>query len=164
MSKKEPENVPPKVLDEDVQDMDVNAIDNSITQEGTFKPHFFRPAIICGVCEACGSSKYTGEMKIIGTDKQTGQPIYNPKGGIWERCDATNCPHYKNLFANGGGINCSGCGERFSGARNSLGQFSEILASRLVHVFSFTAERNKAIMYCDSLECNKKRFSRLMQG
>lgn len=139
-------------------------VDNQLEVESQFQPHFWRPAVICGICEACGSAEYIGgEMKKT-IDKSTGQTMHTPTGGYWKNCNATICPHYKPIYEKGQSIQCAGCGERFTGAMNSLGKFSEILATRLVLVFSFTKDKNKLIMFCNSFECSKKRFNRLMNG
>lgn len=139
-------------------------VDDSLQVESQFQSHFFRPSVICGICEACGSAEYIGgEMKKT-IDKSTGQTMHTPTGGQWHNMDATRCPHYKPIYDKGQAIQCAGCAERFTGAKNSLGKFSEILASRLIFVFSFTKEPRRLIMFCDSFECSRKRFSRLMNG
>lgn len=135
--------------------------DDEIYTESTLKPHFFRPAVICGICEACGSAHYEGgEMKKV-TDKASGQIGYVPTGGKWEVWDATMCPHYKPLYEQGRSLQCSGCGEKFTGSKNGIGKFAEVLGHRTLYVFSFVNDKNRLIMYCDNWECTNKRINRL---
>lgn len=124
------------------------------------RSHFFRPAIICGVCESCGSNHYEGGGVTKTVNKQ-GEIAYHLNGGQWNEMDASKCKHYKPLYDKGSNISCTYCGERFTGLKNRLGKFSEILASRIVYVMSFSEEPNKLIMYCDSFECKEKHLKRL---
>jgi len=140
--------------------VDEIVIDDIMT-EGSMRSHFFRPAVICGCCEACGTAKYVGGEVEAKVDKSTGEIAHTLKGGHWETIDATKCPHYKPLYDKGQTIRCSYCAEQFTGTRNSLGQFMDIIASRIVYVMSFADEPNKLIMYCDSFDCREKHIARM---
>lgn len=129
-------------------------VNDEYTESG-MRGHFFRPAIICGICEHCGSSEYVGGGVTKSTNKQ-GELEHHYSGGKWEARDATLCKHYKNLQ-----IKCTYCNEQFTGLKSRLGKFAEILATRLVYVMSFTDSANKVIMYCDSFECKEKHIKRM---
>lgn len=150
----EPSDIPitPSQSEDFDLDMDVNT-------ESELKPHFRRPAVICGVCEACGSSRFTG--KVVKSLDKNGETVYKYVGGKWETINATNCPHYGGLYKHGMAIRCMGCNEVFTGARNRLAQFSEVLATREVVVLSLDSRPKTLIMYCDQSECISKRFKYL---
>lgn len=143
-----------------VPNIDDISVDNVVV-EGSVRPHFFRPAVICGACEHCGTARYIGGKVVQKVDKNTGDIEHRLVDGHWETLDATKCPHYKPLYDKGLTIRCSYCQEQFTAARNSLGQFQELLGSRIVYIMSFTNEPNKLIMYCDSFECRQKHIERM---
>jgi hypothetical protein len=127
-----------------------------VTDTGS-RPHFFRPAIICGICEACGTSEYVGgEVKKV-TNKM-GEIEYQYKGGEWKPITALSCKHYKGL-----NIQCAYCGEKFTGSRSKLGKFTEVLSSRQITVMSFEDQPKRLIMCCDDYECRQKNSKRIRQ-
>lgn len=150
----EPSEVPtaPAITEDFDLDMELNT-------ESELKPHFRRPAIICGVCEACGSTRWTG--KVLKSLDKHGHTVYKYVGGKWETINATVCPHYGGLYKNGMAVRCMGCNEVFTGARNRLGQFAEVLATREVIVLSLDSKPKTLIMFCDQSECIDKRFKYL---
>lgn len=119
------------------------------------KPYFFRPSIICGICEHCGSIEYVGG-DVTQRKNKDGEAEYDYKGGKWQTLDATECKHYKGLQ-----IRCTYCGEQFTGLKTKLGKFAEILATRIVYVMSFVDQPKKVVMYCDSFECKEKHIRRM---
>lgn len=130
-------------------------LENDEYTDSGVRSHFFRPAIICGVCEHCGSSEYVGgEVKKV-TNGQ-GELEHRYAGGHWEERDATMCKHYSGLD-----IRCTYCQEKFTGLKTRLGKFAEILATRIVYVMSFVDQPKKVIMYCDSFECKEKHIKRM---
>ncbi len=148
------EVVLPNNFESDLQTEDVSA-------EGSIRDFFMRPAIICGYCEFCGTTKYVGGEVRATMDKHFGVPAYSLVEGKWVEIPANECPHYKSLYEKGQRIRCSYCGESFTGLKNALGKFMEILATRIVYVFSFASEPKKLIMYCDSFECREKHIKRM---
>lgn len=140
-------------------DMDIEADD--VSAEGSIRDHFFHPAIICGYCEWCGTTKYVGGEVRVTIDKHFNVPAHSLTGGKWVEIPACECPHYKRLYDKGQRIRCSYCNESFTGLKNTLGKFMEILATRIVYVMSFASEPKKLIMYCDSFECREKHIKRM---
>lgn len=128
--------------------------DDEYTDNG-MRPHFFRPAIICGICEHCGSSEYVGGQVKKVTNEQ-GEAGHQYSGGKWEARNATMCKHYGGLD-----IRCTYCTEKFTGLTTKLGKFAEILATRIVYVMSFVEQPKKVIMYCDAFECKEKHIKRM---
>lgn len=145
-----------------IPDQSEVTVDDKIYLESSMRDHFFRPAVICGICEACGSSHYLGGEVVKKPNPEGLNGVqHSLKGGRWENIDATICPHYKSIYEHGQSIKCSYCNEEFTGLKNTLGKFKELLASRIVYVMSFTSEPNKLIMYCDSFECREKHIKRM---
>lgn len=143
-------------------DIEENEVDDVFNVESSVRDHFFHPCVICGVCEACGSSEYVnGTVNKKASNEGLNGVAYSLSGGQWRPLDATTCPHYKSLYERGQTIKCSYCSEQFTGLKNTLGKFKELLASRIVYVMSFADQPKKLIMYCDSFECREKHIKRM---
>lgn len=130
------------------------------TVEVGMKDHFFRPCVIAGRCEACGAAHYVGGG-VSKTVNKLGEISHHLKGGSWEELDATNCVHYKQLYEKGQCIECAYCREKFTGAKNKFGKFTEKLAFRTVFIISMTDRPKVLIMYCDSFECKNAHLKRI---
>lgn len=149
-----------KEADEVIADKETLREDLKVDEfvDNNIRAHFFRPAIICGVCESCGSSHYVGGDVSKVTNKN-GEIEYRYTGGKWHDINATNCKHYKGLP-----IRCSYCKETFDGGKDNLNKFKDLLATRIVYVMSFEDDPKRLIMYCDSFECKEKHIKRIKNG
>lgn len=151
------------IITKNTRDDDDNALYLDQSVDNNAPAIFFHPACICGRCEACGTTRYEGGS-VKKTILKNGEINHQYVGGQWQECDATNCKHYKPLYDRGMAIQCMYCKERFTGLRNSLGQFAELLATRIVYICSSEREPKKLMMYCDGFECKQKHFKRMNNG
>lgn len=111
----------------------------------------WHPTIVCGRCEICGSTRYVGGevWKVI--NKKTGDITYRYRGGKWVEIDAAHCKHYRQVH-----IACSYCRESFTGMKDGLGQFMEVLGDRNVFVVSRPDAPSRLIMVCSDFRCKVK--------
>lgn len=111
----------------------------------------WHPTVINGRCELCGATRYVGGQvwKII--DRKTGEIGYKYRGGHWDEIDAAHCPHYRHVT-----LRCSYCREEFTGAKDRMQMFSEVLGSRVLFVVSEPGRPKVLIMTCSDFTCKKK--------
>lgn len=111
----------------------------------------WHPAIVCGRCDLCGSTRYVGGEVWKQIERKTGEVKWKYRGGHWVEVSAKNCPHYRNVK-----IACSYCREEFTGAKDRLNQFSERLGSRNIYVISEPGRPKVLIMVCSDFTCKNK--------
>lgn len=112
----------------------------------------WHPTIVCGRCELCGSTRYVGGevWKIV--NKKNGDVSYRYRGGQWVEVDAAHCPHYRQVKP----IACSYCRNEFTGMKDQLGQFTELMGERNIYVCSRPETPNRLVMHCSDFSCKHK--------
>lgn len=109
------------------------------------------PTIVCGRCELCGSTRYVGGDVIKQVNRKTGEYRFRYRGGTWVEISAATCKHYRNIA-----IECSFCREAFTGAKDRLGQFTELLGERVVFVTASPSSPKSLVMVCNDFGCKNK--------
>ena len=112
----------------------------------------WHPAIVRGRCESCGSTRYVGGTVWKVINKKTGDINYVRRGGRYVEIDAAHCKHYRQVRP----IACSYCRNEFTGMKDRLGQFTELMGERNIYVCSLPGQPNKLIMHCDDFGCRHK--------
>lgn len=115
------------------------------------------PAIMAGRCSRCGTTRFVdkkngkrGEVwKIV--NRKTGETKHAYRRGDWIEVHAANCPHYRHID-----IRCSYCNEGFTGVKDKIGQFTEVIASRILWVFAERNRPNDLVMVCSDFRCKMK--------